>query len=115
MAIAYTAWPNAFVVLFRKLITVLPANLQARIVSQVGIGASGLESIKKARLLLGVVFTSVMQWGLLGIGAYIAIVALGVNAPLSAGFVALALTVAGVRCLPAPDSLALSNCALSSH
>ena len=77
-----------------------------------GIGASGLESIKKARLLLGVVFTSVMHWGLLGIGTYIAIAALGINAPLS---VALALTVAGVRCLPAPDSLALSNCALSSH
>jgi uncharacterized protein (TIRG00374 family) len=92
----YMFWSTQVVGFFRSVTRFLPAAVQTRLLSQLELGATALQSIRTPRLIPGIVITSLAQWGFMGLCTYTAIAALGLDVPLSAGFVVLAITVAGL-------------------
>ncbi|MFQ5994965.1 MAG: lysylphosphatidylglycerol synthase transmembrane domain-containing protein [Acidiferrobacterales bacterium] len=94
MTVAITLWTSLFVTTFRWATSFLPTPLHARVVQHVELGAAGLDALKQPNLLFGVVTTSAAQSVLKAAAMYIGVLALGIDAPLSAAFVLLALSIA---------------------
>lgn len=102
LAVMYVRWTNDFLKHFEKGAVFLPSIWRNRIVSALSTGALGLDALRRPGLLVGITATSFMQWGLMGASMYVGIVAIGIDAPVSAGFVVLALTSAGMTLPSSP-------------
>lgn len=94
LALVGAIWTANCVALFRNITRVLPDWLHSKLLTHLEIGARGLDAIKKPSLLGGTAISSIAQWGSMGICIYLAMVALDIEAPLSAGFLLLAVMVA---------------------
>lgn len=102
VAAIYIRWTDAFVAFVRRATAFLPAGLRAGLVRQLELGAVGLHAMKSPRLLLGIAVTSLLQWGLVGIGIYSSLLAVDVTVGYSAAFVVLAAVTFGVTLPAAP-------------
>jgi uncharacterized membrane protein YbhN (UPF0104 family) len=67
--------------------------------------ASGLSSLKSSRRIAVVMALAVVQWGLMAVGIYISIAAVGIDIGLSAAFVVLAFVFAGVTLPSTPGAV----------
>ena len=65
----------------------------------------GLQSLRRLPLLLGIVVTSIVQWGFMGLTVYLSLVAIGLDLRLSPAFVVLAATTFGITLPAAPGFL----------
>ncbi|MDJ0927459.1 MAG: lysylphosphatidylglycerol synthase transmembrane domain-containing protein [Gammaproteobacteria bacterium] len=77
-------------------------RIGARVLEQAEISVSGIAAVSRPDLLIGIVVTSLLQWAAMGICLYVAIVGVGIDASISAGFIVLALTVAGMTLPSSP-------------
>jgi uncharacterized protein (TIRG00374 family) len=91
-----------FLALIRKATFFLPNNIQHKILHHLEISAMGFTSIKRPRLLAGIIVTSLLQWLLIGACIYCGLLSVGIEAPASASFVVLAATVFAVTLPAAP-------------
>ena len=123
LVVAYIVWTERFLDLLRRLTFFVPGLARLRglgwldsirngILHQLEIGVAGLFALKQPRLLAGIVFTSLAQWGCMGLSAYLAMEAVGIPAriegaqtQISAAFVVLAATTFGVTLPAAPGFL----------
>ncbi len=80
----------------------LPGALRSGFIRHVELGATGTQAIRQPRLLFGIAFTSVMQSLLRAVAMYLAVLAVGVDVPISAAFVLLALSIAAITLPSAP-------------
>jgi uncharacterized protein (TIRG00374 family) len=99
---AYLRWTAALTRIILKSTVFLPASTGHRIAEQIELGAEGLQVIRNPRVLPAILVASLLQWGAMGICIYAGMMGTGVEAPLSAGFVVLALTVMGVTLPSSP-------------
>jgi len=98
----YLRWSEAITRIILKLTVFLPESARHSIAEQIELGVLGLQSIREVRALPGILVTSLLQWGAMGICIYLGMLGTGVQAPVSAGFVVLALTVLGVTLPSSP-------------
>lgn len=96
MVLISAVWPDALVAVFQKFARVLPGALQSRIVHHLRLGIAGVHALKNPRLLSGILLTSAAQGVLMAASLYIGVIAVGLQVPVSAVFVLLALVVAAM-------------------
>ncbi len=112
----YITWTAGFLDLLKRLTAFLPplaripglgflVKVRDGVLHQLEIGVHGLYALKKPRLLAGIILTSVLQWGFMGLAAYLALMAVNIVTPLSAAFVVLAAATFGVTLPAAPGFL----------
>jgi glycosyltransferase 2 family protein len=99
---AYLRWTDALTRLALGMTSFLPGTAQQKIAEQMELLAVGLQSIRNVRLLPAIAIASMLQWGFMGLCIFFGMMGTGVDAPISAGFVVLALTVMGVTLPSSP-------------
>ena len=102
LTIAMVMWTRMLVSLVAAATGFLPGALRSNVVRHVELGATGTHAIKQPRLLFGIAFTSVLQGLLRAAAMYLAVLAVGINVPISAAFVLLALSTAAITLPSAP-------------
>jgi uncharacterized protein (TIRG00374 family) len=102
LTIAMVMWTRMLVSLVGAATGFLPAALRSGLTRHVELGATGTHAVKQPRLLFGIAFTSVLQSLLRATAMYLAVLAVGVNVPISAAFVLLALSTAAITLPSAP-------------
>jgi len=101
----YVTMTPAFLATVRRLTFFLPAKVRNAGLHQLELGATGLQSLRRLPLLLGVVVTSIAQWGFMGLTIYVSLRAVGLDVRFSPAFVVLAATTFGVTLPSAPGFL----------
>jgi uncharacterized protein (TIRG00374 family) len=102
LALLYVGWTDVFLAACRQVLRIFPEFVRLNVLRQLELGAAGMAAIKRPSLLLGVVWSSLLQWVLMALCLYTATLAVGVTVPLSSAFVLLALSVAGLTLPSAP-------------
>jgi len=105
VAAVYITWTTPFLAFVKRASFFVPRKIRDAILHQLEIGVQGLFALKQPRLLAGIVITSLAQWACMGVSAYLAIVAVGIETRMSAAFVVLAATTFGVTLPAAPGFL----------
>jgi len=105
VAAVYITWTTPFLAFVKRVSFFVPRKIRDAILHQLEIGVQGLFALKQPRLLAGIVITSLAQWACMGVSAYLAIVAVGIETRMSAAFVVLAATTFGVTLPAAPGFL----------
>jgi len=101
----YVAMTPAFLAAVRRLTFFLPAKVRNAGLHQLELGATGLQSLRRLPLLLGVIVTSIAQWGFMGLTIYVSLRAVGSDVRIAPAFVVLAATTFGVTLPSAPGFL----------
>lgn len=112
----YIVWTDAFLGFLRGVTGFVPALAKLPglgflergregVFRQLEIGVEGLHALKRPGLCVGIVSTSILQWGFMGVAAYCAMLAVGVDVQLSGAFVVLAATTFFVTLPAAPGFL----------
>lgn len=94
--VGFTLWTESFLRLTRKWTQFLPLSVRGKLLTQLELGAQGLNVVKKPSSLLAILATSIALWVMMGVCIYFGILALDISVSVSAGFVVLALAVAGM-------------------
>ena len=102
LTVAMVMWTPMFVSLVRVATGFLPGKLRAGLTHQVELGGAGTHALRQPRLLLGIAVTSVLQSLLRAAAMYVAVLAVGVDVPISAALVLLALNIAAITLPSAP-------------
>ncbi|MFQ6023710.1 MAG: lysylphosphatidylglycerol synthase transmembrane domain-containing protein [Acidiferrobacterales bacterium] len=95
-------WTAVFVRLCQWATSFLPSALQSIVTRHIELGAAGTHALKQPRLLLGIGATSVVQNLLKAAAMYLGVLALGIDVPLSAALVLVALSIAAMTLPGAP-------------
>jgi glycosyltransferase 2 family protein len=114
--VIYIVWTDAFLRLLRQMTFFVPRLGRCRglgflesgreaVFHQLEIGVEGLQALKRPGLCLGIITTSIAQWGCMGLAAYMAMIAVGVDVQISGAFVVLAATTFFVTLPAAPGFL----------
>ena len=99
---AFVAFTDPFLKWTRILMTHFPTRIRDKVVDQLLFAATGLQSMKRRHLLYRIVIASFLQWGVMGLCTYIAIIALNIDAPFSAALTVMVLTVAAMTLPSSP-------------
>lgn len=111
IGLTVTAWVVIFIALrfessalrlVHWLITPIPDRIGARFESMVSLAMRAMHSLKSVRLVSRVVVLSLLQWALVGMAVYAALVSVDVEIGISGAIVALAATVLAVSLPAAP-------------
>jgi len=102
LTVAFVYKTRNFVIFFRRITTSLPDGMRSWFLKQIEAGAEGLNAVKRADLLPGIVATSIAQWVFISMSQYLALLALDIRVPFTATFVILAFTVIGITLPTAP-------------
>ena len=102
MVAIYATFTGFTIKVFSATTGFLPTSLQQRLIKQLELGAMGFHSIKNLRFLIIICLTSIVQWVLLALCFYIAMLATHIDVPWPAAFVLLGLIVAGLTLPGAP-------------
>jgi len=89
-------WTDGATALTRRVTPFLPPSAREWVVRQLQAAATGLRAVRSPGALFAIIALSLLQWALMGVCTYVAILALGLAVPLSTGFVVLAFIVAGL-------------------
>ena len=95
-------WPRAVESVINVLTRFLPNAAQAAVAAQYRQATAGLRALEQPQLFFAITLSSVAQWLLMGLCAYIAIFALDLDVPFSAAFVVLAVIVVGMTIPSSP-------------
>ena len=95
-AVLWVGWTQPVTALVRRATAFLPGGLGARITAELERSADGLAALRQPRLVAGAAALSILQWACMSLGTAATVAAVGVTIPLSAGFVIVAVTVAGL-------------------
>ena len=98
----FLRWTKPLIQLTIHCTAFLPASVRQQIAEQIELAAAGLQSIRSVQLLPAIAASSLLQWGSMGVCIYLGMLGTGIDVPLSAGFVVLALTVMGVTLPSSP-------------
>ena len=104
-AAIYVAWTQRFLRFLAWALAWAPERLRGALLHQLAAGALGLHALRRPRLLIGIVLTSALQWAFMGVATFLAVEAVGITVPISAGFVVLAAITFGVTLPTAPGFL----------
>ena len=96
------AWGKFILKGVRKLLFLCPKTLAEKMTQQINLGISGFQAIKSPALLSGIVFTSVLQWLLMGICIYCSLLAVGIHEHYSVAILVLCCMVFAVTIPSAP-------------
>lgn len=99
---AYGRRPSPWISAVQRLTSWLPEGPQQRLLAQVRAGADGASALASPARFGGVVALSVIKWLMIAGCNLISIVALNIDAPLSAGILVLACTVLAMLLPTAP-------------
>lgn len=99
---AYGRHPSGWIAAAQRLTSWLPAHLQTRLIVQVRAGADGASALASPGRFAGVVALSIAKWLLIAGCNYVSLVALNIDAPLTAGILVLACTVLALLLPTAP-------------
>ncbi len=102
MLAAFLVWTDTLAQIILKVTYFLPDTVSHKIAEQIELGAAGLQSVRNIRMIPAIVVTSLLQWAAMGVCIYLGMMGTGLEVPLSAGFVVLALTVMGVTLPSSP-------------
>jgi len=102
MAIILATWTDRFIRCIQSITAFAPSGIHKHIREQLLLGAAGLRSLRNGRLLIGMVWTSMTQWILMGLCIYCSMIAMDLNIGLSASLFTLALIVVGITLPSAP-------------
>ncbi len=102
VVLIFVAWPDTLVAVFHKSARAGPKALRSRLVHHLQLGITGLHALKQRRLLTGIVLTSAAQGIFMAATLYMGVLALGLQVPISAAFVLLALVVAAMTLPSSP-------------
>jgi uncharacterized protein (TIRG00374 family) len=93
----YVLWTDWFVRFAENwVLRFFPAKLRLKLVEMLESGAEGLHSLRSPRLALGIVVTSLGQWAINGLTAYVALRSFGQSVPVLASFFVVAVVAFGV-------------------
>lgn len=101
-AIVYVLWTPAVLRALGRGLGFLPGRWRDRLLEQVRVGALGLEALRAPALLARVVALSLVQWAFMLGCIYLSLIALDIDAPISAAFITLMFTVIGVTLPTSP-------------
>lgn len=82
--------------LAEKTLAIAPALVREKILGVVEKLPEGLQSIKSIGLLIKIIALSIIQWIFMGLCAYVALLALDLDVPVTAAFIILILITAGM-------------------
>ncbi|MFQ5936839.1 MAG: lysylphosphatidylglycerol synthase transmembrane domain-containing protein [Acidiferrobacterales bacterium] len=102
ITIAMVMWTGMFVRAGRWVTSFLPRSPQSFLTRHIELGAAGTHALKQPQLLFGIATTSVIQSLLRAAAMYLAVLAVGIDVPISAAFVLLALNIAAITLPSAP-------------
>lgn len=100
--VTHMLWPRVFTRVMEVLTGALPHSLGQKAMHQFEIATSGLESLRQPRRFVAISVNSLVQWLLMGLCTYLAIVASGIDVPVSAAFIVLAVVVIGMTIPSSP-------------
>lgn len=80
----------------------IPDGLRGKIVALIEAGAAGLASLKNPWTLIGLMLTSLAQWGLNGLLIHLSLRAFGIDLPLPVSLIVLGVVAFGVTIPSAP-------------
>jgi len=104
-AAAYLIWTKPFVAAFEwclDRIPLLPDNLKRKLTEMLELGESGLASLRSGRLLLGLLFTSFLQWSINGVVIYLALWSFGFHFSPLVSCIVMGVTAFGVTIPSSP-------------
>ena len=104
-AAVYVTWTARFLAIVRVATAFLPGKLRHGLLHQLEAAALGMQSMRRLPLLSGVIITSIVQWGFMGVTVYASLAAVGIDARLATAFVVLSATTFGVTLPAAPGFL----------
>ena len=84
------------------LLAIFPVRIRDWIIEQLGLVAIGLNALRSPRLIIRTVAMSVAQWTVMGLGTYASLLAVDLQVPISAGFIVMALAMAGMTLPSSP-------------
>jgi uncharacterized protein (TIRG00374 family) len=100
--LAFLRWTESILRLLERLLVFLPARARQPLLVQIQLGSAGLGAMKNRRLVSRILVFSILQWVLMGSCTYFSLVALNIEAPASAAFLVVAVTVAGLTLPSSP-------------
>ncbi len=98
-AAAYLIWTKPFVTLFEwclAWVPIVPDRIKHKLTEMIEQGASGLSSLKDGRLLIGLLFTSFLQWSINGGVVWLALSSFGFDISLWVCCIVIGVTAFGV-------------------
>lgn len=102
LLLAIFRWENKILHFVNSFVGHYSRKWAERIANQFQSGLQGVSSLRSLRSLPGIIGASIAQWGMMGICIYFSFLATGLDVPVSAAFVVLALTVMGVTLPSSP-------------
>jgi uncharacterized protein (TIRG00374 family) len=99
---AFLLWTDLFKRIVLSLSSMISSKMTRALTNQLDLALVGLQSLRDLRRLPAILIASLLQWGSMGICVYAGILGTGIQAPASAGFVVLALTVLAVTLPSSP-------------
>lgn len=100
--VAFLRWPAAFVRLWERLSTPLPAVLRGRGSALLHNAAQGLAALKSPRLFAGMLAYSLLKWATCGGMVWLALLAFGTRIPFGISMIVIAVTALAVTVPTAP-------------
>ncbi len=95
--VVYLIWTEWFLRLAEKIMgRVLPEVISSKILEMLRAGAHGLQALKSGRAVVLIALSSLAQWALNGLMAYVALRAFHIPVTLSAGMIITGVTAMGV-------------------
>ena len=99
---AFLRWTGTITRMTLSAVRLVSKSAEHRIAEQIDLAVVGLQAIRDLRALPAIIATSLLLWGAMGICVYAGMAGTGVTAPVSAGFVVLALIVIAVTLPSSP-------------
>jgi uncharacterized membrane protein YbhN (UPF0104 family) len=100
--VVYLRWTDEITRAIIKLSSMVSDSLGNKMAEHIELGKLGLAAVRDPHKLPGIALTSLLQWGAMGVCIYAGIIGTGVEVPISASFVVLALTVMAVTLPSSP-------------
>lgn len=104
-SVAYYFWNEQLIRLVRCALGVLPVRLERTLSNQLDLVNSGLLALRSKRSVVTLIVLTLTQWALMGLAIFVSFMAVGVMVHVSAAFLVLAFTFAGVSLPTTPGAV----------
>jgi uncharacterized protein (TIRG00374 family) len=104
-SLVYYFWNEQLVRIVRFILRIFPDRLGRTLSNQLDLIVSGLSALKSKRSVAALIVLTLAQWALMGLAIFVSFVAVGVAVHVSAAFLVLAFTFAGVSLPTTPGAV----------
>ena len=101
----YAVWSDGFLRITRRMLSLLPGQIESVLKRHLDFAASGLAALASARRIIEVTMLTLIQWTLMALGIYISMIAVDINLHVSAAVVVLAITFVGITLPSTPGAV----------